>query len=149
MQVNNQLKLKNQLCFPVYLVAKEIITQYGNFLAPLDLTYTQYLVMMVLWEYKEIDMKTLGSKLFLDSSTLTPVVNRLIKKGYLSKTRAQDDKRMLIITLKKKGNILKNEAHNIPQKVYQLINLTEEESVAFYKTLHKIIGKLSKGGNEK
>lgn len=137
------LKLENQLCFPIYLAAKEVITQYGAFLEPLDLTYTQYLVMMVMWQHTSLDMKALGKKLFLDSSTLTPLVNRLIKKGYVRKEKSEEDKRVLIISLEPAGMALKAQAQAIPRSIYNLVGLTESETRMLYTILYKIINTLS------
>ena len=99
------LKLENQLCFPLYACSKEIIRRYKPLLNELDLTYTQYITMMVLWDKKEINVKTLGEKIFLDSGTLTPVLKKLESKGYIERNRASDDERNLIITITKKVRI--------------------------------------------
>lgn len=137
------LKLKNQLCFPMYLVSKEIIKKYEVLLAPLSLTYTQYIVMVVLWEFKEIDMKALGKKLYLNSSTLTPVVNRLIEKNYLSKKKDEKDKRNLIIRLEKEGAQIQEEVKKVPQQIFDLVDLSEKEAKFLYEVLYKIVSKLS------
>lgn len=133
-----ELLLENQLCFPMYLAAKEIISKYTTLLEPLELTYTQYLVMMVLWQYPELDMKELGEKLFLDSSTLTPVVNRLVKKKFVSKMRANNDKRRLMVCLEEEGLKLKERAKEIPSKIYQSVNLTIEEALQLKSILAKV-----------
>lgn len=143
MTANERLKLDNQLCFPMYRAAKEVITKYGELLAPLDLTYTQYLVMMVLWEYETIDMKTLGDKLSLDSSTLTPLLNRLIEKEYLSKARDEQDRRLVIIRLKPQGLEIKKQAKEIPEQIYEMVHLTLEEAENLRRILDKIVDKLS------
>ena len=101
------LKLENQICFPLYACSKEIIRQYTPFLQALDLTYTQYLVMMVLWEKREINVKELGAFLYLDSGTLTPVLKKLEAKGYLCRTRAKEDERNLRVTITEKGELLR------------------------------------------
>ena len=85
------LKLENQLCFPLYACSKEIVRRYKPFLDPLDLTYTQYITMMVLWEKKAVTVKELGEKLYLDSGTLTPVLKKLESKGYLTRERSGKD----------------------------------------------------------
>ena len=90
------LKLDNQLCFPLYAVSKEIVRRYTPFLGEIDLTYTQYIVMMVMWEHKEVSVKELGQKLFLDSGTLTPLLKTLEKKGLVSRERSKTDERFLV-----------------------------------------------------
>lgn len=139
----NTLKLDHQLCFPMYQAAKAIMTTYGELLAPLDLTYTQYLVMMVLWEHETIDMKALGDRLSLDSSTLTPLLNRLIKKGYLSKKRDAKDRRSLIITLEPEGKGIMENARALPAQIYAKVDLTASEVEHFRSVLDKIVVNLS------
>ncbi len=143
MTTHDKLKLDNQLCFPMYKAAKEIITKYGELLEPLDLTYTQYLVMMVLWEFETIDMKTLGDKLSLDSSTLTPLLNRLIEKEYLSKTRDEKDRRLVIVQIEPKGMAIKKSALLIPDQIYKKVALTPEEAENLRSILDKVVEKLS------
>ena len=93
------LKLKNQLCFPLYACSKEIVRMYKPFLDALDLTYTQYITMMVLWELKQVSVKELGERLYLDSGTLTPVLKKLEQKGYIKRERSKEDERMLVVTV--------------------------------------------------
>ncbi len=102
----DELKLQNQLCFPLYACSKEIIRAYKPFLDELDLTYTQYITMMVLWEKKEMNVKTLGENLFLDSGTLTPVLKKLEAKGLLKRNRSKDDERNLLVTITSEGEAL-------------------------------------------
>ena len=135
------LKLKNHLCFPLYACSKEIIRRYKTFLNDLDLTYSQYIVMMVLWEQNEINVKTLGEKLYLDSGTLTPLLKKLEQKGYISRNRLENDERNLILTITKKGLELKEKAKSIPLKISECINLTESEVIQLYEMLYKILGK--------
>ena len=91
----DSLKLENQLCFPLYACSKEIVRRYKVYLDKLDLTYTQYIVMMVMWEDKELNVKELGDKLFLDSGTLTPVLKKLESKGYVTRERSKIDERTI------------------------------------------------------
>ncbi len=149
MTTDDKLKLDNQLCFPMYKAAKEIITKYGELLEPLDLTYTQYLVMMVLWEFETIDMKTLGDKLSLDSSTLTPLLNRLIEKEYLSKTRDEKDRRLVIVQIQPKGMAIKKSALLIPDQIYKKVALTPEEAENLRSILDKVVEKLSSSKSKK
>lgn len=135
--------MKTQICFPIYWTVKEIINKYNEFLAPLELTYTQYLVMYVMWEYEEIEMKTMCDKVCLDSNTLSPVINRLIKKGYVSKTKSEVDKRVVIIRLEEEGLKRKEQAREVHDKIYDMIDLSEEERKVLVKTLNKIQNQLT------
>lgn len=136
------LKLENQLCFPLYACSKEIIKKYKPYLEEIDLTYTQYIVMMVLWNDNEINVKSLGEKLFLDSGTLTPLLKTLENKGYINRNRSIDDERNLIISITNEGKKLKNKAKNIPFKVGNCINLDEKDLVELYRILYKILGNM-------
>ena len=133
------LKLENQLCFPLYVCSKEIIKKYKPLLDKLDLTYTQYITMMVLWEKKEINVKKLGKYLFLDSGTLTPVLKKLESKSYITRTRFAQDERNLIISITETGMELKKKAKNVPKEVGKCINITPEEAQYLYKILYKIL----------
>ena len=111
------LKLENQLCFPLYVASKEVIKKYRPFLDEIDLTYTQYITMMVLWEEKSVSVKDLGNRLFLDSGTLTPLLKSLEKKGLISRTRDAEDERILRVSITDLGTELKDKALSIPSKV--------------------------------
>ncbi|WP_458457613.1 MarR family winged helix-turn-helix transcriptional regulator [Pseudobutyrivibrio sp.] len=134
------LKISNQLCFPLYACSKEIVKRYKPYLDPIDLTYTQYITMMVVWEEKEITVKALGDKLFLDSGTLTPVLKKLEQKGYVKRSRSKDDERNLIITLTEEGLELKKQACEIPAKMGKCVQLSPDESAKLYELLYKILG---------
>ena len=135
------LKLDNQLCFPLYAASREVVQAYRPFLDELDLTYTQYITMMVLWEYGEISAKELGKKLFLDSGTLTPVLKSMEKKGFLTRTRSAEDERVLLVSVTEKGRQLREQALAVPGKVSGCIRLTEKESRQLYQLLYKILGR--------
>ncbi len=135
----DSLKIENQLCFPLYACAKEVVRQYKPFLDPLDLTYTQYITMMVLWEKKNITVKELGQILYLDSGTLTPVLKKLELKDLIERTRSQDDERNLNISLTKKGIELRKNAINVPKQVGNFMNLTDNEAITLYKLLYKLL----------
>ena len=135
----DRLRLENQLCFPLYACSREIIKQYKPFLDELDLTYTQYITMMVLWEQKEINVKELGEKLYLDSGTLTPVLKKLESKNYISRHRSEQDERNLIVRLTDEGANLKNEIVTVPEQMSCCIDLTTEEAAELHRLLHKII----------
>jgi len=136
----DSLKLDNQLCFPLYVCSKEIIKKYKPFLDELDLTYTQYITMMVIWDKKEIKVKELGESLFLDSGTLTPLLKKLESKGFIKRNRASDDERNLIVSITELGMNLKQKAKDIPSKIGKCINLNEEEALKLYILLYKILG---------
>ena len=136
------LKLENQLCFPLYACAREVVKRYRPYLDEIGLTYTQYIAMMVFWEEGACSAKTLGEKLYLDSGTLTPVLKSLESKGLVSRTRASDDERVLLVRITEKGAALKEKAADIPEKVAGCVRLDSEEALALYKTLYKILGKI-------
>ena len=142
------LKLENQLCFPLYVCSKEIVRRYKPFLDKLDLTYTQYITMMVLWEIKEINVKDLGNKLFLDSGTLTPLLKKLENKGYITRIRDLYDERNVLISITEKGMKLRDDALNIPQNVGKCININEKEVADLYKILYEIIDDMKENENE-
>ena len=134
-----QLKLENQLCFPLYAVSKEITRRYAPFLEPLDLTYTQYIVMLALWEEKKCNVTELGKKLFLDSGTLTPLLKKLESKGYIVRTREESDERCLLVSLTDEGEALKSKAASVPKSMASCIALSEAEAKTLYGILYKIL----------
>lgn len=133
------LKLENQLCFPLYACSREIIRQYKPFLDPLDLTYTQYITMMVLWEKKQMNVKTLGESLLLDSGTLTPLLKKLETKGLITRERSADDERNLIVTITESGEALKQQALSVPGEIAKCANLEPEEAAELYRILYKML----------
>ncbi len=133
------LKLENQLCFPLYACSKEVVKKYHPLLEKIDLTYTQYITMMVLWEQKDMNVKSLGEKLYLDSGTLTPLLKKLEKKGYIRRTRNTKDERNLIISITNKGEELKKACENIPKQIGGCIPLSKEESITLYQLLYKLL----------
>jgi len=138
--MNESQMLKNQLCFPLYVASKEVIKKYKPLLDKLDLTYTQYITMMVLWERESINVKSLGEILFLDSGTLTPVLKKLENKKYITRQRDNDDERNLIITITNKGLKLKDEAKDVPSCIASCLNLNENDAVELYRLLYKLLG---------
>ena len=137
------LKLKNQICFPLYACSKEIVKAYKPYLDELDLTYTQYITMMVMWEHKELRVKDVGKCLFLDSSTLTPLLKRLEEKGYVARKRSAQDERDLIVTLTDSGEALKERAVTIPERLGACIELDARKAQALYELLYEVLGKLA------
>lgn len=133
------LRLENQLCFPLYACAKEIVRKYKPFLEEIDLTYTQYITMMVLWEHKEMNVKALGSYLFLDSGTLTPVLKKLEQKGYISRKRDVADERVLNVAITQEGEALKEKALEIPAKIGSCIPLEPEDALKLFEILRKLL----------
>jgi len=134
------LKLENQLCFPLYAASREIVKKYGPYLRELNLTYTQYICMMVLWDAKEISAKALGERLFLDSGTMTPVLKALEKKGYIKRTRCSEDERLLIVSSTPDGMALRERMLDIPEKVGACIDLDLNEAAQLYRLLYKLLG---------
>ena len=142
----DSLTLKNQLCFPLYLCSKEIIRRYTPFLNELNLTYTQYIVMMYFWEKRTSNVKELGKALLLDSSTLTPLLKKLESKGYITRVRSKIDERNLNLEVTEKGLSLRDEALSIPMEMGKCINLTKEEVETLYKIIYKILINTQKEG---
>ncbi len=136
------LNLENQLCFPLYVCSKEIVRKYKPFLEKIDLTYTQYIVMIILWEYGKMNLKDLGNKMYLDSGTLTPLLKKLEIKGYIKRNKSCEDERNLMIELTKKGESLKDEAIDIPNKIGGCLNLDKEDTTTLYELLYKILNNI-------
>ena len=133
------LRLKNQLCFPLYAVSNMITRKYKPLLDRLDLTYTQYIVMMVLWEEKQVNEKFLCEALFLKSNTMTPLLQKLEAKGYIKKTKDASDERSLVITLTDAGEKLQDDALCVPETMAQEYHLTREEAAGLYQVLYKML----------
>lgn len=134
-----QLLLENQLCFPLYAASREVVKKYKPYLNEIGLTYTQYIVMLVLWEEEMINVKEMGKLLLLDSGTLTPLLKKLEGEGLITRKRSNDDERNLEISLTEKGNSLKEKAKDIPSKVGSCIDLSLEEVIELQRLLNKII----------
>lgn len=133
------LKLENQLCFPLYACAKEVIRRYRPLLDPFDLTYTQYIVMMVLWEEKQINVKMLGEKLYLDSGTLTPLLKKLESKGYVKRERSLQDERNLNVTITEEGERLKLLLRDVPGSMQACVCLEPEDAIELHRLLKKVL----------
>ena len=138
----DSLKLENQLCFPLYAAAKEITRKYKPFLDKLDLTYTQYICMMVMWEHKSLNVKKLGEYIYLDSGTLTPLLKKLEEKGYIERKKNLKDERNLTISITDKGLKLRDKALDVPKNMGSCIQLSPEEAQLLYKVLYKILNNL-------
>lgn len=137
--LDDLLKLDNQICFPLYVVSKEIIKKYKPFLDEFDITYTQYLVLLCLWENDNVLVKELGSRLYLDSGTLTPLLQKLEKKGYIKKNKGEGDGREVYISLTDSGRNLKEKAYSVPSEVGCQIKLNPDDAKALYNLLHQIL----------
>jgi DNA-binding MarR family transcriptional regulator len=133
------LKLKNQLCFPLYAASKDVVSKYTPYLDEINLTYTQYIAMMVLWEKERVGVGELGSYLHLDSGTLTPMLRRLEEKGFVRRERNKADERAVTIILTRAGEDLKELAIKIPEQVGSCISLSPEEAQTLYQLLYKML----------
>ena len=141
------LKLENQLCFPLYAASKELVRRYKPHLDKLDLTYTQYIAMMVMWEHKTISLKELGRYLFLDSGTLTPVLQRLEAIGYVNRKRDERDERNLIVTLTEAGQALKARAAFVPGQMAACIRMEPQDAFQLYTLLHRLLDTMQEGSD--
>ncbi len=136
----DSLKLENQVCFPLYAASREVIKRYHPFLTELDITYTQYITLMVLWEDKKISVKDLGKKLFLDSGTLTPVLKNLESRGFITRKRCAEDERILIAEITPSGMELREKAVEVPYKMANCSTLDEKDAKELYRLLYKLLG---------
>ena len=136
------LKLENQLCFPLYACAREVVKKYKPFLDDIDLTYTQYVTMMVLWESRSVTSKEIGERLHLDSGTLTPVIKKLAEKGLVTRQRSPEDERNLTVTLTDAGLALRDRAACIPGQMGQCICLGPEDAQTLYRILYQLLGSM-------
>ena len=133
------LKLENQLCFPMYACAKEIVRRYRPYLDELGITYTQYITMMVMWEHEKIISTDLSAYLHLDYGTLTPVLKKLETMGMIKRRRAAKDERLLEIELTDVGRGLREKAGHIPGKMSGLLGLSAKEAKTLYDLLYKTL----------
>jgi len=133
------LKLENQLCFPLYACAKEVVRMYKPLLDEIGLTYTQYIAMMVLWEVQELTVKELGDFLYLDSGTLTPLLKKMETQGLVTRTRNVSDERSVIVSLTEEGMLLREKAAGIPAKMGSCIPLSPDEVKTLYDLLYKVL----------
>ena len=144
----DSLKLKNQLCYPIYLCSKEIIRRYTPFLNEINLTYTQYIVMMYFWEKGNSNVKEISNTLLIDSSTLTPLLKKLESKGYITREKSPRDERNLKITITEEGMSLRDKALTVPDQISKCLNLTEEEAISLYKLTYKLLDNIERNEND-
>lgn len=135
-----EMKLENQLCFPLYAAARSVTALYTPYLKPLGLTYTQYIVFLVLWEKDGIPVGELGKRLMLDSGTLSPLLKKMRQAGYIEKRQNAEDERSFLITLTDKGRALQEQAREIPRKVGGCIELSPEKAAQLYQLLYELLG---------
>ena len=139
-QPYEQLKLENQLCFPLYACARKIMGAYTPLLKPIGLTYTQYIVFMVLWEKEQVSVGELGRELHLDAGTLTPLLKNLEKLGYVTRERLKEDERVTLICITEKGDALKEQCKDVPMKVgAACARLDAQDAKDLYRILHKLL----------
>ncbi|MCG6187040.1 MarR family winged helix-turn-helix transcriptional regulator [Maribellus maritimus] len=146
MMVYEQLKLENQLCFPVYAASRLITREYQPYLDKLGITYPQYLVLMVLWENDGLTVNDISQKLILNTNTITPLLKRMETMGIIVRKRSETDERKVMITLTEKGVAMRDEAAEIPEKLVSAllsINLTLNDLIDLKAKLHVIIDYLS------
>ena len=135
------LKLDNQLCFSLYATSKEIIRRYKPLLDKFDITYTQYITLLVLWEQDGLLVKTLGERLYLDSGTLSPLLVTLEKKGFVLRARSKEDERVVTVSLTEEGRALEEKAKDIPLAVGTCLPVTPKESAELYRLLYRLLGR--------
>lgn len=140
--MHENLKLENQLCFKIYSVSKSIVRIYGPLLKEIDLTYPQYLTMMVLWEHKKLPFKEISSKLKMKTGTLTPILNKLESNGYLEKVKDENDDRKIYIVVTKKGLEIEGKAKDIPIRIAENLNLKEEDYIKYLNEFDGLVKKL-------
>ncbi|MBQ8979708.1 MAG: MarR family transcriptional regulator [Oscillospiraceae bacterium] len=139
----DRLKLSNQLCFPLYACSKEVVRHYRPFLDKIGLTYTQYITMMVMWEYRKIQLKDLGKMLYLDSGTLSPLLKKLAEKGLITRERSKEDERDMIITVTDEGMRIREQAEDIPLQMGKCIDITPDEAACLYRILYKLLDNIT------
>lgn len=137
------LLLSEQICFPLYSAANSVTRAYRPLLESLDLTYSQYLVMMLLWEKDGASVKDLGSRLHLDSGTLTPLLKRLEAKGFVARGRSEEDERVRVLNLTDQGRALKEQAKSVPSNMLCKINLDADELVSLRRLCDKVLSNLT------
>lgn len=138
----NPLSLDNQLCFPLYAASRELIRLYKPFLDPLDLTYPQYVTMMALWEHDGVKVGELGSRLHLDSATLTPLLKRLEAHGYVERRRSARDERAVIVSLTDDGRALRERALKVPQCMAGCLAMSPDEAMQLKTLLEKLLASM-------
>lgn len=138
------MKLANQLCFPLYAAARNVTGLYTPWLKPLGLTYTQYIVLLVLWEKDGISVSEIGERLMLDNGTLSPVLKKLEQAGYLTRSRSRADDRVVEVALTAEGRALQERASGVPARVACCIDLPQEKARTLYALLYELLDQQKK-----
>lgn len=136
------LLLEHQLCFPLYACSREVIKRYRPYLEELELTYTQYITLMVIWAEGTVSVRDLGKKLYLDSGTLTPVLKHLEGRGLITRRRCPEDERVLLVTITDEGRAMQDKAVHIPERLAACVKLEDGEARTLYRLLYKLLGAL-------
>ena len=139
MKIDESMKLDSQLCFPLYAAARKIVNLYTPFLKPLGITYTQYIMFLVLWEEDEITVGELCKRLKLDTGTVTPMLKNTEKQGLIKRTRSEEDERVVVITLTDEGRALYKKAKELPKQVGSCVRLSSSDAVQLYKILYILL----------
>ena len=139
MKVNDNMKLDSQLCFPLYAASRKIVNLYTPYLKPLGITYTQYIMFLVLWEEEKITVGDLCKRLKLDTGTVTPMLKNTEKQGLIKRTRSEEDERVVVVSLTEEGKALYKKAKDIPEKIGSCVRLSRDEAVQLYTTLYKLL----------
>ena len=139
MKIDESMKLDSQLCFPLYAASRKIVSLYTPYLKPLGITYTQYIMFLVLWEKDEITVGDLCRRLKLDTGTVTPMLKNTEKQGLIKRTRSEEDERVVVITLTPEGKALYKKAKDVPSKIGSCVKLNKSEAVTLYKVLYKLL----------
>ena len=139
MKIDESMKLDSQLCFPLYAASRKVVNLYTPYLKPLGITYTQYIMFLVLWEKDGITVGELCRRLMLDTGTVTPMLKNTEKQGLIKRTRSEEDERVVVISLTDEGKALYKKARQIPEKISSCVKLDKSEAVALYKILYKLL----------
>ena len=139
MKIDESMKLDSQLCFPLYAASRKIVSKYTPYLKPLGITYTQYIMFLVLWEKDEITVGDLCRRLMLDTGTVTPMLKNTEKQGLIKRARSEEDERVVVITLTDEGRALYKKAKELPGKVGSCVNISRSEAETLYKLLYKLL----------
>lgn len=139
MKIDESMKLDSQLCFPLYAASRKVVSLYTPYLKPLGITYTQYIMFLVLWEQDGITVGDLCKRLMLDTGTVTPMLKNTEKQGLIKRARSEEDERVVVITLTEEGKALYKKAKDMPAKIGSCVKLGKNEAEALYKILYKVI----------
>ena len=135
-----QLHLNSQLCFPLYAAARKVVNHYTPYLKPYHITYTQYIVLLALWESGSATVGDLCRRLYLDNGTMTPLLKKMEEEGYIARSRSRQDERVVTVTLTEAGWDLRQQVRNVPFQVGGCIPMTKEEAYTLYQLLRKLLG---------